>query len=287
MKNLRYILVMCLVVLGIDISAQNVYDGIFSPNSIPEHTLERKVISYSPLREADVMWMRRVWRRIDLREKINQPFYYPEKPAQGRRSLFDVIKYAILKEGSLTAYDPGALGDDDMFTKRMTPDEVRSILFSQDTTYTEDLMTGDLVPVVVNTEVNSEEVKWYEIKEEWFFDRQRSVMDVRIIGICPMIAVKDDIGEFRGLKKLFWIYYPEAREQHVFAKSEVFNLANDVERRTYEDIFWKRQFSSYIVKMSNVYDRTISQYEKGLNALLEAEKLKETIFNMEHDLWSY
>ena len=285
MKNLRYILVMCLVVLGIDISAQNVYDGIFSPNSIPEHTLERKVISYSPLREADVMWMRRVWRRIDLREKINQPFYYPEKPAQGRKSLFDVIKEAILNDGTLTAYDPGPLGDDDMFTKRMTPDEVRSLLFSQDTTYTEDLMTGDLVPVVVNIEVNSEEVKWYEIKEEWFFDRQRSVMDVRIIGICPMIAVKDDIGEFRGLKKLFWIYYPEAR--YVFVKSEVFNRANDVERRTYEDIFWKRQFSSYIVKMSNVYDRTISQYEKGLNALLEAEKLKETIFNMEHDLWSY
>jgi gliding motility associated protien GldN len=281
MKNLRYILVMCLVVLSIDISAQNVLDGIYQP----EHTLERKVISYSPLREADVMWMRRVWRRIDLREKINQPFYYPEKPAQGRKSLFDVIKEAILNDGTLTAYDPGPLGDDDMFTKRMTPDEVRSLLFSQDTTYTEDLMTGDLVPVVVNIEVNSEEVKWYEIKEEWFFDRQRSVMDVRIIGICPMIAVKDDIGEFRGLKKLFWIYYPEAR--YVFVKSEVFNRANDVERRTYEDIFWKRQFSSYIVKMSNVYDRTISQYEKGLNALLEAEKLKETIFNMEHDLWSY
>jgi len=281
MKNLRYILVMCLVVLGIDISAQNVLDGIYQP----EHTLERKVISYSPLREADVMWMRRVWRRIDLREKINQPFYYPEKPAQGRKSLFDVIKEAILNDGTLTAYDPGPLGDDDMFTKRMTPDEVRSLLFSQDTTYTEDLMTGDLVPVVVNIEVNSEEVKWYEIKEEWFFDRQRSVMDVRIIGICPMIAVKDDIGEFRGLKKLFWIYYPEAR--YVFVKSEVFNRANDVERRTYEDIFWKRQFSSYIVKMSNVYDRTISQYEKGINALLEAEKLKETIFNMEHDLWSY
>lgn len=264
------------------LSAQDVLDGIYQP----EHTLERRVIPYSPLREADIMWLRRVWRRVDLREKINHPFYYPEKPVQGRKSLFDVMKDAILNDGTLTAYDPGPLGDDDMFTKRMTTDEVRGLLSRKDTSYTEDLNTGEMIPVVVTLDVKSTDVKWYEIKEEWFFDRQRSVMEVRIIGICPMMAVKDDLtGEFRGLKRLFWIYYPEAR--YVFVKSEVFNRANDVERRTYEDIFWKRQFGSYITKLSNVYNRTIDQYKKGLDALLEAEELKEQIFDMEHDLWSF
>ena len=92
-------------------------------------------------------------------------------------------------------------------------------------------------------------------------------------------------GEFRGLQPLFWIYYPEAR--YVFVKSEVFNRGNDVERRTYEDVFWKRMFSSRIIKTSNVYDRAIAQYENGLEALLEAEKIKTDIMNMEHDLWSY
>jgi gliding motility associated protien GldN len=262
--------------------AQDVLDGIYRP----EHSLERRVIPYAPLREADIMWLKRVWRRVDLREKINHPMYFPEKPAQGRKSLFDVIKDAILNDGTLTAYDPGALGDDDMFTKRMTTDEVRNLLFRKDTTYTEDLLTGAMVPTVVPIETKSTDVKWYEIKEEWFFDRQRSVMDVRIIGICPMKAKTDELtGEYRGLQKLFWVYYPEAR--YVFVKSEVFNRANDVERRTYEDIFWKRQFGSFIVKESNVYNRGISQYKKGLDALLEAERIKEQITNMEHDLWSY
>ena len=262
--------------------AQDVLDGIYRP----EHTLERRVIPYAPLREADIMWLKRVWRRIDLREKINHPMYFPEKPAQGRKSLFDVIKDAILNDGTLTAYDPGALGDDDMFTKRMTTDEVRSLLVRQDTTYTEDLYTGEMRPEIVTIEVKSTDVKWYEVKEEWFFDRQRSVMDVRTIGICPMKANKDDLtGEFRGLQKLFWIYYPEAR--YVFVKSEVFNRSNDVERRTYEDIFWKRQFGSFIIKESNVYNRAIAQYKKGLDALLEAERIKTEITNMEHDLWSY
>jgi len=263
------------------ISAQDVLDGIYRP----EHTLERKVISFAPLREADIMWLQRVWRRVDLREKINHPMYFPEKPAQGRKSLFDVIKDAILNDGTLTAYDPGALGDDDMFTKRMTTDEVRNLLSSKDTSYTENLMTGEMEPIIVNIDVKSTDVKWYEIKEEWFFDRQRSVMDVRIIGICPMKAKQDEAGDYRGLQPLFWIYYPEAR--YVFVKSEVFNRGNDVERRTYEDIFWKRQFGSFIIKTSNVYDRGIGQFKTGLNALIEAEAIKSKITNMEHDLWSY
>ena len=101
-----------------------------------------------------------------------------------------------------------------------------------------------------------------------------------------MIPSTDELtGEFRGTKRLFWIYYPEAR--YVFVKSEVFNRGNDVERRTYEDVFWKRQFGSYITKESNVYDRSIKEYEMGLDALLEAERIKTEITNMEHDLWSY
>ena len=283
MKRLIVSLI-ALVMLGVfpNIQAQDVLDGIYQP----EHTLERRVIPYSPLREADIMWLQRVWRRIDLREKINHPFYYPEEAVQGRKSLFDVIKDAILNDGTLTAYNPGALGDDDMFTQRMTTDEVKGLLFRKDTNFTENLITGEMEQVIVPIETKSSEIKWYEVKEEWFFDRQRSVMEVRVIGLCPMKAVKEELtGEFRGLSKLFWIYYPEAR--YVFVKSEVFNRGNDVERRTYEDIFWKRQFGSYITKTSNVYDRKVEQYKKGLDALLEAEELKEKIFRMEHDLWSY
>jgi len=262
--------------------AQDVLDGIY----VQEHTLERRVISYVYLREADVMWLKRTWRRIDLRQKINHVMYYPEDPVQGRKSLFAVISEAILNDGTITAYDPGPLGTDDMFTMRMTSEDARRALFSVDTSYTEDIESGELVPVVQEVKVESRDIKWYDIKEEWFFDRQRSVMEARIIGICPMKAKYDEIsGEFRGLQPLFWIYYPEAR--YVFVKSEIFNRNNDVERRTYEDVFWKRQFGSYVIKESNVYDRSIAEYKTGLDALLEAEQIKDGIFELEHDLWSF
>jgi gliding motility associated protien GldN len=108
-------------------------------------------------------------------------------------------------------------------------------------------------------------------------------MDVRIIGLAPVYEIEKN-GEKRR-ETMFWIYFPEAR--FIFANAEVFNKSNDAERRTFEDIFWKRRFSSYIYKESNVYERKISEYKTSLDALLEAEKIKEDIFVFEHDLWEY
>ena len=100
-----------------------------------------------------------------------------------------------------------------------------------------------------------------------------------------MREVRGDDGEVRGYAPMFWLYYPECR--YVFANWDAFNRENDAERRSYEDIFWKRQFSSYITKWSNVYDRDIPAYKTGLDALLEGEEIKQSLFEFEHDLWNF
>jgi gliding motility associated protien GldN len=83
----------------------------------------------------------------------------------------------------------------------------------------------------------------------------------------------------------FWIYYPEARFWLV--NNEAYNPKNDAEWRTYDDIFTKRKFASYIYKEENVYDRMISDYASGLDALLESERIKSEILQFEQDLWEY
>ena len=57
--------------------------------------------------------------------------------------------------------------------------------------------------------------------------------------------------------------------------------------RTFEEIFQKRYFSSYIIKETNVFDRSINDYAQGLDALLESERIKDELFTIEHDLWHY
>lgn len=287
MKNLKYLFVSLLMIGFISQSnAQYVLDGVYHQAEGKQfHTEKRRVIPYAPLRTSDVMWLKRVWRRMDLREKMNHIYYYPTVEINDRRSMFDVIKNGLLVEGTLTAYDPGPLGDQDEFTQPMTVDDVKKLLMSVDTMETENPLTGEWEQVLVPNDVKSEHIKWYDIKEEWFFDNQRSVMDVRIIGICPMKEKFNDFGESMGPQALFWIYYPQARYQ--FVNQEVFNRQNDAERRTLEDMIWKRQFSSYILKESNVYDRFIAQYKTRLDALLEADKIKEQMFFVEHDVWHF
>ena len=51
--------------------------------------------------------------------------------------------------------------------------------------------------------------------------------------------------------------------------------------------FWKRQFASSVKKESNVYDRNIENYSKGIDALLESDRIKGDIFRFEHDLWQF
>jgi len=78
---------------------------------------------------------------------------------------------------------------------------------------------------------------------------------------------------------------PELR--HIIANAPAPNPHNDAERRTYDDLFNKRRFSSYIYQQSNVYGRKISEYKQDLGLLLEGKKIEHEIFTYEQDLWEY
>jgi len=259
----------------------------------------KRVQQYAPLRQADVMWSRKIWREIDLRQKINHPFYYPENDGvahtiEDRKSLIDVIYSAIL-EGSITSYGNAAM--DDEFREEMSQEDIKKIGGAKEELI--EVIDWDAVAEgadpeeakttrVNKTAFDRNSVKKWRLKEEWFFDKQRSVMDVRIIGMAPLQEDRDEVnGQLLGtFSPLFWVHFPEARE--ILINAEVFNLVkNNAERRTYDDIFWKRMFGSTIVKESSVMDRKINEYMVGLDALLEAERIKTEIFNIEHDLWEY
>ncbi len=275
-KNLIYLFVFMGTLCGsIETQAQNVLDGVY----VPEHAPSRQVISFTPLREADVMWLKRIWRVIDLREKINHVLYFPIEPIMDRRSLTQVIYQAVI-EGTITPY--GTL--DDEFTVQLTKAEVEQTTTRVDTEYIENEY-GDVEPVAIKEEFDPAKVKRYRVKEEWFFDNQKSVMEARIIGLCPVSEKFDENGDYKGELPLFWIYYPEARE--IFSKEPVYNNHNDAERRTLEDIIWKRMFSSYVYKETNVYDRKIQDYKLDLDLLLESQSIEKMMFDFEQDLWEY
>lgn len=234
----------------------------------------RRILPYEHVREADIMWEKRIWRVIDIREKMNLPFAYPERP------FFSILMDATT-DGSLTAYST----EDDKFTSPLTPEEVASMGATVDTVITFDPETYEEQIQVVRNDLNPEDVKRFRMKEIWFFDEETSTMQVRILGLAPLIDVKDDNGNFRYEKPMFWVYYPDARP--ILAAERVFNPGNDASPNTWEDLMEMRFFASYIYKESNILNRRLQDYLSGVDLLHEAEKIKQEIFNFEHDLWSY
>ncbi len=271
-----------LVVATAKESNSQIIDGAFKRNDV----YKRKPTPLPYPREADVMWSKKVWRIIDLREKMNQTLYFPTKEVEGRRNLVNLFIEGI-KDGKLTAYDAKL---DDEFKIPMTFEQVKEAFGATTRTRkVRDVDTGELIEKPVTGEIRSEEVKQFMLKEEWYFDKQSSALNVRIIGICPIQEFyRDDDTNQESVQRrqVFWIYYPEARE--LMAGNEVFNSQNTARNSSFDDIFLKRRFNSYIVKEANIYNnRDISQYMKGKNAMLESKRIEKDIFDYEQNLWEY
>ena len=297
----------------------------------------RRLVPYEFVRESDVMFQKRIWRTIDLREKINHPLYYPFDDFSGSGewlknanywSLWTIIRHFVLK-GELVIYDnenPNNIGsfDGDLFKYplQLSPGKT----FDTDTIFKENIMrliattkqkmnadgtpmvktdplTGDVITKMNKDGVPEEvledqEVRWvksediieYRLKEDWFFDKERSQFDMRILALAPVVydAERNDKGEIttiKGKKILFWLYFPHCR--FVFVNYNVINPKNDAQWMSFDDLFQKRQFNSTIYKQSNTFDRTIDTYRSGIDALYESQQITEEFRNLEHDLWHF
>jgi gliding motility associated protien GldN len=268
----------------------NSYDGVnkdWQPSLVTDGVYDRvphvtKIQDWQTVREADIMWKKRVWREIDIREKQNMAFRYPGDDYTGGGFFIEIILDAV-KKGKIKAYS----NMDDRFTAALSKEQIMELLIGKpDTLLVEDPVTGNMIMKISSREFNPDVVTKYRIKEDWVFDRNLGRMVVRIIGIAPIQDRLNEDGTFRASQAVFWLYYPEMRE--MLAQYEVFNPENDVARITWEEYFEGRYFSSKIIKTSNPFNASFR--ERGMSnmeALYEGQKSTDMLFNKEHDMWVY
>lgn len=254
-------------------------DGYYKKSNIENN----KVTPYANLRESDVVFSKRVWQEIDLREKVNQYLGSP------KARLIDVLMDAIAA-GELTAYDPLPTKDDpngDSFATPLTPAKARAKMADSSLVNIIDKNTGEKTGSrMVPGEFQPDSVIKFRIKEDWVFDKQRSVFEPRIIGIAPMIKQKVDGANLAlDYQPAFWIYFPAARQ--VLVTKEAFNRKNDATDLSFDDVFLKRLFHSYVVKESNDRDERIKDYAVGIDRLYESERVKKSLMDWELNLWQY
>lgn len=246
----------------------------------------RTPLEYEHLRADDALFAEKVWRELDLREKMNQTFRYEAESDNGSQMFINILMKAVTS-GAVTAFE------DDRFTTPVTPDQVtQSTAGTMDTVPQVDPNDPSKVLryVVTRTSFDAKSVVKIRVKEEWVFDREASRLFCRILGIAPLKTQFFPNGQERpGSTTMFWVYYPDLRP--ILTKYEVYNPKNmGNSRMTWEELFESRMFSSYIVKstLDNSANRNIRTYIKDpILALLEGDAIKEKIFNYEQDLWSY
>src|ERR1700730_7833987 len=252
---------------------------------------DRTPLAYEHIREDDAVYRQRVWREIDVHEKMNLPFVYKASEDNGNQRFISIL-LNLIHSGDVTAFDATI---DDRFTTPMTFRQIAESMVGKPKTIQIPDMNNDpdgskglTKDTVIQEEFNPDQVERYEIKEEWVFDKESSRMYVRILGIAPEKTIYNADGSFRAVLPIFWVYYPDLRTY--LAKYEAYNGKNFGARMSWEELFESRMFSSRIVKstIDNPGDNFISAYIKDpFLDLLEGDNIKEKIFNYEQDLWSY
>jgi gliding motility associated protien GldN len=250
---------------------------------------ERTPLNYEHIREDDAVYRQRLWREIDVHEKMNLPFVYRADDDNGNQRFINILLNTI-KSGEASAFSP----TDDRFTTPMTFAEITKQLVGEPVTvqvpdWAKDQTGAVMKDSIVVNEFNPDDaVEKYWIKEDVIFDKESSRLHVRILGIAPLKTIRNSDGSFRDVTPLFWVYYPDLRP--MLAKFEAYNGKNYGARLSWEELFEGRMFSSRIIKSTfdNPYDQFISGYVKDpILRLLEGDNIKEKIFNYEQDLWSY
>jgi len=271
------------------LSAQTGLLNAEKPEDINKNMVSEKeqLLEYSSIEENDVLWSKVVYEFIDLNEKLNFPLLFPlddDKNIIGRKSLWRILKEYISSKTEQVNGDN--LNDieifsSDDFTKKLTNSEVL------------DLMSYEQISRRTNTTkreyVKSNQIGGYNIKGMWYFDKKYSELKYRLLGIQPVGSNTEDLKRQDFKKRespYFWIWYPTIRE--MLHKEMVYNDRNSATSISFDQLLISRRFSSYIYKEDNVYgNRAIRSYkDKGLQSILESERIKKEILDFEQDMWN-
>ncbi len=256
---------------------------------------DRTPLAYEHLREDDALFKQRVWRDIDVREKMNHSFVYEAEEDNGSQKFIDILLNSIQQDPNVKAYN----SIDDRFASPYSSKSelIENLVGKAVITQVPDRVkdpTGALgiyKDSLIRNDFNANAVTKFRLKEDWVFDKESSRMFVRILGIAPIQIDTLTVPGQAIEKLLFWVYYPKLRP--MLAKYEAYNGKNMGARPTWEEVFESRMFSSFIVRSTfdnykNVYlDQIPGLKENGILRLWEGENINNKIRDYEQNLWSY
>jgi len=267
--------------------------------------------SYKPVPESHIMYKKMMWRMIDLREKQNQPFF-----AQGKevtQVIIDAVKAGLIQPWKNDSLSDGQPLTSEQFLERLLIPSNEEVYTDDELGFLNDDAGGDNPfddfggfgePEPETKDDAKEESKpnqffyyegkdlWQlEVKENWIFDKQRSttIFDIQALTIVIPADHPDNV---KGIEEVVASFSYKELIEKVFTNNPEaiwYNPYNDKEHKSLADAFELRLFSSYLTKINNPTNETITDiYGGDPGTGIQASKLEEQrLLEFEHNLWSF
>ncbi|MDN5204024.1 gliding motility protein GldN [Fulvivirgaceae bacterium BMA10] len=280
------------------------FSMIFSTLSVAqEKELSVNPNSVYPILNHDIMFKKRVWRRMDLKEKKNRPFFafnneitkiVIEAVQSGilHPYMNDSLKTRMSKEEFLERLKVPDLGGE-------LTDEEKALGFGEDEE--DDWGDDDWGDEGADASASSDEggsdyffpqdVSVLEISEDVIFDKKRSRLYYDIQSIT-LILPAENFASTTGLRKevgTFKYIDLVALFRSMPQEAIWFNPQNSHEHKNLADAFTLRLFDARITKIANPENLEIVDiYSKSpKEAIMASQRLEHQLMEMEHNLWDF
>ncbi len=290
MKSLRLIIALLLVGVALASSAQvtrrTAGDTRKKDKATGAAAISDRQQSFYEVKEpsdADLQWMKVIYRSVDLTVGKNPALYYPELPNADGENLFFIIM-RLLAKGQISAYE--YLDGREMFTDEFKI-KVDEMLERFHIYYTEAKGSTAKNPLYEfdNSDIPSNEVLSYYIIEKWEFDTRSNQMKARVEALCPVLHRMDEWGGEAVKYPMFWVKLNDIRpylaQQYVFTDDD-----NNLARYSIDDFFKLNMYTGEIYKTKNLRNLSLRQMYPEDEAYKHAQdSIEQRLRSFNKDLW--
>lgn len=212
--------------------------------------------SKSSANDADLMWMRVIYRDLEMDNPKNAALYYPEDVVDGQENLFRIIM-RLLADNAIPAYE--YLDGKEIFTDQYRL-KVSDMLDRFHVLYSPAKGSTEKNPrfVIEESDVPANEIRSYYILERWEFDAKTNKTRRVVEAICPVLHRADEFGVDAVRYPMFWVKLdairPYLAQQYIFIDDD-----NNLPRYTYDDFFTMAMYDGDIYKTRNLTNRSMMQ----------------------------
>lgn len=234
--------------------------------------------------DAELKWMRVIYRSLDLEKDANAALYFPEEPVEGNENLFRIIM-RLLAGNQLKAYE--YLDGREVFTDEYVVN-VKDMLDRFHILYTPEKGSTERNPkfAIQESDVPSQEVLSYYIIERWEYDTRRNKLIPRVEALCPVLHRSGDFGGEAVKYPMFWVKMSDIRpwlaQQNIFTSDD-----NNLASSTYDDFFTMTKYDGEIYKTRNLKNKSMMQLYPDPDQLKRAQdSIQQRLDSFENKLWT-